>query len=96
MSSSSIARVATEMAPRYLGQLCKHFGHRLPVRHDGAEGRIEFPFGVCTLKAEPGVLVLQAQTDSGAALAQLEGVIARHLERFAFRDQPTIDWQPQP
>jgi hypothetical protein len=28
----------------------------------------------------------------GEALGQLETVVARHLERFAFRDKPEIAW----
>jgi hypothetical protein len=93
---TSQARVETAMASRYLGQLCKHFEHRLPVQHDGARGRIEFSIGTCTLQAEPGVLILHAQSATDDALAQLESVVARHLERFAFRDKPEIGWQKQP
>jgi uncharacterized protein len=89
----SQARVESARAGRYLGQLCKHFAHKLPVEHTEAQGRIEFPIGVCTLAAEPGVLVLNARSDSDETLVQLEGVIARHLERFAFRDTPAIDWR---
>jgi len=93
---TSQARVETEMASRYLGQLCKHFEHKLAVQRDGAQGRIEFSIGICTLRAEPGVLILQAQSETDDALARLESVVARHLERFAFRDQPEIGWQRQP
>ena len=93
---TSQARVETEMASRYLGQLCKHFAHRLPVQHDDAQGRIEFSIGICTLQAEPRVLILHAQSATDDALAQLEGVVTRHLERFAFRDKPEIAWQRQP
>jgi len=92
---TSQARVETEMASRYLGQLCKHFAHRLPVQHDGAQGRIEFSIGICTLTAAPGALILDARSPTDDALAQLEGVVARHLERFAFRDKPAIGWQRQ-
>lgn len=89
----SEARVRTEMADRYLAQLCKHFAHKLPVNHDGDTGRIEFPAGVCALRAEPGVLVLQVEAGDPTSREQLQGVIDRHLERFAFRDKPQIAWQ---
>jgi uncharacterized protein len=93
---ASRARVETEMASRYLGQLCKHFEHKLKVEQDGARGRIEFSIGVCTLQTEPGALILNAQSASDDTLVQLEGVVARHLERFAFRDKPVIAWQKLP
>jgi len=93
---TSRARVATKMASRYLGQLCKHFAHKLPVQHDGAHGRIDFSIGACTLQAEPDVLILDAQAATDEALGRLESVVARHLERFAFRDQPEIGWLRQP
>ena len=34
----STARVATKSALRYLGQLCKHFGHKVPSSLDGDHG----------------------------------------------------------
>jgi len=92
----SEARVKTKMAARYLAQLCKHFAHRLPVNHDGDTGRIEFPSGVCALRAEQDVLVLQVEAGDAEAREQLQAVIDRHLERFAFRDKPQIAWQPGP
>lgn len=90
----SEARVATEMARRYLAQLAKHFQHKLPVELAEANARIEFPMGVCLLDAEtvPETLVMRAEAADEEALAKLEGVIARHLERFAFRDPPQVAW----
>src|SRR6185369_14459542 len=42
---TSVARVPTKSALRYLGQLCKHFGHRVPSCLDGDHGWIAFEFG---------------------------------------------------
>ncbi len=89
---SSEARVPTAAPRRYLGQLCKHFQHKLPVTLAEDHGRIEFPTGVCQLDAEAEALVMRVTADDEAALASLEDVIARHLERFAFRDKPEIRW----
>src|SRR5690348_6697424 len=87
------ARVATAMAGRYLSQLCKHFAHRLPVEQEEGHGRIELPSGVCVLDTDgPDLLVLRAEAPDEAALDQVQSVIARHLERFAFRDNPEIRW----
>lgn len=89
---TSEARVATATPRRYLAQMCKHFEHKLPVRLAEDDGGIEFPGGTCTLHAEPEILVMHVTADDEAALARLEDVVARHLERFAFRDKPEIEW----
>jgi len=97
MAHKSEARVATPMAQRYMTQLCKHFEHRLPARYDAAEGSIEFPSGMCRMEVpQPDLLILRAEAANAELLGQLESVLARHLERFAFRDKPEIAWaRPQ-
>ncbi len=95
---SSEARVSIASPRRYLGQLCKHFGHKMPATYadDYVRGRIEFPdLGICTLEAdEPGgLLVMNATAATQDELARLEAVMSRHLERFAFRDPVTVTWQ---
>jgi hypothetical protein len=88
----SEARVATGRAERYLGQLCKHFAHRVPASHAETQGRVEFPAGICEMEARGDVLILRASAADAPSLSQVEEVVARHLERFAFRDQPEITW----
>jgi hypothetical protein len=95
MDHRSEARVATAMAQRYMTQLCKHFEHRLPAQYDAGEGRIEFPSGLCRMAVpQPDLLVVQAEAATADLLGQLESVVARHLQRFAFRDKPEIAWVP--
>ena len=91
---SSEARVATAVAQRYLGQLCKHFQHKLPVTLTEGLGRIAFPAGACELEIPPGaeLLVLRVTADDADTLARLEEVVTRHLERFAFRETIQIRW----
>ena len=93
MTLSSEARVATDMPRRYMTQLCKHFEHKLPVAYDDTKGRIEFSAGICLLEAAKDALILRAEAADTAALRQVEGVVARHLDRFAFREKPEIAWQ---
>lgn len=88
----SEARVSTTRASRYLGQLCKHFEHRIPATYTRDHGRLEFQSGVCHLDAEPDVLIMRAEAEDETKLGQLQDVVARHLERFAFRDRPDIRW----
>jgi hypothetical protein len=89
---SSHADVHTEMASRYLQQLCKHFGHKIPAEFTPEEGTIRFPFGTCALKATGDVLALDVSAATAEDLERMRGVIGSHLERFAFRDTPTISW----
>lgn len=89
---SSHADVHTEMASRYLQQLCKHFGHKIPAEFTPEAGTIRFPFGACTLKAADNVLALDVSAATEEDLERMRGVIGSHLERFAFRDTPTISW----
>ena len=46
------ARVSTPRPARYLEQLCKHFGHRLPVSRAEGGASITFSSGLCQLAAE--------------------------------------------
>lgn len=83
----------TENAQRYLGTLCKHFGRKCPVTHESGSGRIELPFGACTLTATPEGLSLTVAAPEEPGLDRAIDVITSHLERFAFRENPHLDWQ---
>ncbi|WP_374652525.1 DUF2218 domain-containing protein [Dongia sp.] len=89
---TSMARVATSSPSRYLGQLCKHFAHKVPVSHDTETGRIEFPFGLCELAAGKDMLALCVSAVDAEALSRMEDVIASHLTRFAFREPLEVVW----
>lgn len=95
MSLASVSTVRIAMPSRYLGQLCKHFGHRVPMTLEGDRGSITFPFGTCTLSADGDVLTMRAEAPDETELAQLEQVIGSHLERFTFKDKPEIAWTRQ-
>ncbi|MBE9604000.1 DUF2218 domain-containing protein [Acetobacteraceae bacterium H6797] len=94
MRPASEALVRVEMPARFLTQLCKHFGHKLPVVLGEGEGSIDFPGGHCALKAGEEGLRMTITAADAEALARLEDVVARHLARFAFREEPEIRWQP--
>lgn len=90
------AMITTQRASTYLQQLCKHFGHKVDVQFDPKSGRITFPFGHCDLSADQHALALTVTATSPADLTKTSRVIGSHLERFAFRENPTIDWQAPP
>jgi hypothetical protein len=89
----SVARVESERASIYLQQLCKHFAHKRPVEFTPERGQISLAAGMCRLDAAGGVLTIRAEAEDAEKLTQLQGVIARHLERFAFRSPVTLDWR---
>ncbi|WP_122077111.1 DUF2218 domain-containing protein [Pseudophaeobacter sp. EL27] len=89
----STAIIETERASNYLQQLCKHFGHKVPVHFDPQSGQIELPFGRCELAAEGDRLNLTVKATSQPELTKARDVIASHLERFAFRENPNVVWQ---
>jgi uncharacterized protein len=93
--ATSEARVAMPTPSRYLGQLCKHFQHRLPVKLEESTGQIAFADGVCDLRADATTLTMRCEAADDALLAHVQDVVARHLLRFAFRDPPEIVWKSE-
>ena len=89
----SVARVESERASIYLQQLCKHFAHKRPVEFTPERGQISLGAGMCRLDASGGVLTIRAEAEDADKLVQLQDVIAKHLERFAFRSPVTLDWR---
>lgn len=101
---SSTARVPTVNASRYLQQVCKHWQHNLDVEFDAGRGRVVFPRnargadwpgdGEVTMTAAAEALECRIQASAPGQLEALKGALARHLDRFAFREAPLpFDWQ---
>lgn len=88
--NQSISEIRTTKAGIYLQQLCRHFGHKVPVEFDARQGRVSLPTGNCDLRAREGQLTV---TVSGDDLEALEQVIGSHLERFAFRESIGVTWK---
>jgi hypothetical protein len=91
--SVAVVRIPTENASRYLQQLCKHWSHKYPVEFTAQNGRIEMSAGVLILDADPEGLGLRLTTEA-ENLERMEGVVADHLNRFAFREELVFDWKP--
>jgi hypothetical protein len=90
---SATADVATDNPARYAKQLVSHLGRRLTTEtQDGARHVISFDGGQCVLLERDGVLQLQATAQDADALAQVQDVIGRHLERFGERAGLTVSW----
>lgn len=93
---ATIATVATSSGSRYLQQLCKHWAHQLEVEFTSAHGTVRFPKdargadhpgdALVTLTASEDSLAVRIDATSDEQLEGLKGAVARHLDRFAFRE----------
>ena len=91
--AETIARVATTQGSRYLQQLCKHWAHKLDVTFTPEEGTVRFVDAVAVMRAAPEALVVTITAEDPAVLDRMKGVVASHLDRFAFREAPLgFDW----
>jgi len=101
---SSSALVPTDHGSRYLQQLCKHWAHNLAVEFDAQQGRVVFPRdargadwpadAVATMRVGEGALECRIEASAPAQRDGLKEVLARHLDRFAFREAPlTFRWR---
>lgn len=95
--------VPTTNASKYLQQVCKHWTHNLAVEFDPTNGTIVFPKegrggpwagdGLVTLTAHDGSLECKIEASEPAQRDGLKGALARHIDRFAFREAPlTYTW----
>lgn len=85
--------IGTEHASRYLQQLCKHFAHKRPVSFDETSGQITLMSGECRLQADDTKLAITVEAPDASQLEQLQDVVIRHLERFAFREELKVEWR---
>ena len=93
--TTSVARVPTPSASRYLQQLAKHWSHKMTVTFSAEEGRIDFPNGsALAMRADADTLDLVLTVSTDEDPDRMREVVASHLDRFAFREAPlTFDWR---
>ena len=91
----SVTRVPTRSASRYLQQLAKHWSHKMEVSFTEQEGRIAFPNGsMLEMRADSEALDCVLTVPESEDAERMRGVVASHLDRFAFREAPlTFDWR---
>lgn len=104
MPFTSTVEIPTANASKYLQQLCKHWAHHLDVTFTPGQGRMVFPRdargadwpddAVLALDAGAGALHCRLSASAPGQLAALKDAVARHLDRFAFREAPLrFDWR---
>lgn len=104
MTTSATSRVPTSSASKYLQQLCKHWSHNMSVEFTAERGTVIFPKdargadwpgdATVTFDALPDALDVRIDASVEEQLEGLKGAVARHLDRFAFREAPLpFDWK---
>lgn len=87
-------RVVTENGGKYVRQLCKHWSHKLQTEVDGDTGTVTFPNAVATMAADGQGIDIAISGQDRDDVERLTDVVARHVDRFAFREAPlAYDWQ---
>lgn len=87
------AKVATQSGGKYVRQLCSHWSHKLETHVDGDVGTVTFPNAVVTMAAGAEGIAVAITGDDRALVEPLTDVVARHIDRFAFREAPlTYVW----
>lgn len=88
-----MATVPTDNGGKYVRQLCKHWAHKLPVELEGDNGTVTFPSAVATMVAGPDAIAITITGEEHDEVERMQDVVARHLDRFAFREAPlSFDW----
>ena len=88
------ASVPTGNAAKYMQQVCKHWSHKLEVDLSEQKGVVKFPTAVATFDAGADALQVTIEGEDSEVVERMKGVVASHLDRFAFREAPLpFDWR---
>lgn len=94
----SVAVVSTDSPARYAKQMLAHLGRKVQVEPVPDEpdpaGRLVFAYGVGTVLPGVANLELRATAADAEALARVQDVLGRHLERFGARRELVVTWGP--
>jgi uncharacterized protein len=89
-----IAHVPTANGAKYLQQLLKHWSHKLEVTLEADRGTVRFADAFARFFADKEALSVTVEAETPEVLERMKGVIATHLDRFAFREAPLVfDWK---
>lgn len=87
------ATVKTANGGKYVRQLCKHWSHKLETRVEGDTGTVAFPAAVARMAADEEAIAITISGEDRAEVERLTDVVARHIDRFAFREAPlAYEW----
>jgi len=86
------ANIKTEQGRRYLRMLCKHFKHKVTAGWDEEQGWVEFAMGRCDLSCTADTLLIRCTADNAEDLQQITETVKSHFDRFAQKQQLTLQW----
>lgn len=86
--STVTGQAVTPHAAKYIVQLCKHWSHKFQVETTETQGVVHFPTALVTMDALPDALQVRIEAKDADTAEQLKAVVAKHLDRFAFREAP--------
>lgn len=86
------ADVPTDAPARYAKQLVAHLGRRVEWTTEGAVSTAAIGGGTGIVVVGDGVLTLRAEAPDAEALARVQDVLGRHLERFGQRNELAVTW----
>jgi hypothetical protein len=81
------ASVPTANAGKYMQQLCKHWSHKLEVDLSEEKGVVKFQAAIATFEPAADALLVTIEGEEDE-IERMKGVVASHLDRFAFREAP--------
>ncbi len=88
---------ACEKATRYVHNLVKHWGHKMPTSFDKESGIGVFPFDEhdnAVMTAMENGIAITLTTGGEMRNVELRRVIEKHIDRFAFREAPlSYEWR---
>ena len=88
----SRAEVTTAAPARYAKQLVSHLSRKVTFTIDGDTSTVQLGEATGQVVVGDTFLVLLASGSDEQAVAQVEDVLGRHLERFGARDALTVSW----
>jgi len=91
--NTATTTIATESASRYIGQLCRHFRHKIETEYTLTTGFATFPFGTCSMTATATHLTFDIAADNAESVEKIKGVLIRHLDKFAYKEQLVVEWR---
>jgi uncharacterized protein len=87
------ANVPTANGSKYMQQLCKHWSHKQDVEFSEEKGVVRFPAAIVAFEARADDLAVTIDAPEKETVERMKGVVASHLDRFAFREAPLkFDW----
>jgi uncharacterized protein len=85
-------RVPTPEASRWLQRLCFHFSKKIAVSYDEQRGEAQFPWGLCRLTADGGLLSFDCESATEAELARVQYAIDEHVKLFSRKAPLAVSW----